>query len=86
MKYRKRPLIIEAIQYDGSLESLEEMKELWQSYGFKQAIKSSGSDFEITTLEGSFEVSPSDWIIKGIKNEFYSCKNEIFLESYEVAE
>jgi hypothetical protein len=42
--------------------------------------------FGIKTLEGSLKVSDGDWIIKGIKGEFYPIKNDIFLETYEKVE
>ena len=40
----------------------------------------------IDTLEGGHTVCPSDWIITGIKGEHYPCKNEIFIETYELVE
>jgi hypothetical protein len=53
--------------------------------GFGYAAESDGP-FWIKTLEGELTVSPNDWIIKGVKGEFYPCKPDVFTASYEPAE
>ena len=39
--------------------------------------------FKLTTLEGVMTVSVGDWIIRGIKGEYYPCKDDIFTATYE---
>jgi hypothetical protein len=42
--------------------------------------------FLIQTLEGDMHANPGDWIIKGVKGEFYPCKPDIFAATYEAVE
>lgn len=76
-KFRKRPVVIEAIQYDGTNES-----EIQQ---FVKEAYVPGRDPKIRTLEGDMNISTYDWIIQGVNGEFYPCKNEIFVKTYEPA-
>jgi hypothetical protein len=80
-KYRKKPVVIEAIQYDGNFIPVKEFTEL-------QAYKNGGKDdfVFIPTLEGVMIASTGDWIIKGVNGEFYPCKPDIFEKSYELVE
>ena len=83
MKYRKKPVVIEAIQFTG-----DNIQELWDWAG-ADAIYGPVEDDPsayITTLEGRMEASPGDWIIKGVQGEFYPCKPEIFEATYEPVE
>lgn len=76
-KYRKKPVVIEALQFDG--ENLEECLKFCYT-----AYKSPVQDFMvIQTLEGTMECRKGDYIIKGIKGEFYPCKPDIFERTYE---
>lgn len=80
MKFRKKPVVIEAIQWTG------EMKPVIDLVGYD--LPTYGKDghegsLRIKTLEGDFECRLGDWIIKGIQGEFYPCKPEIFIETYE---
>ena len=71
MKFRKRPVVIEATQ--------------WLKMGDHPAVKQgkhTGRIF-IETLEGDHLVTPGDWIITGVKGEFYPCKPDIFEMTYE---
>jgi len=77
MKYRKRPVIIEAIKWDG--DNWDEL-EKWCPYGLSCL---NGRDIVIDTLEGRMTANIGDWIIKGIKGEFYPCKPDIFNLTYE---
>lgn len=78
-KYRKKPVVIEAMQWHGPADNdaLREFAGHWVSIGPKVII---------TTLEGHMQVSPGDYVIRGVKNEFYSCKPDIFAATYESAE
>ncbi len=81
MKYRKKPVVIEAVQWTG--KNHEEIK------SFCSKIRTSHNEFEyglaaiIPTLEGEMTASPGDFIIKGVSNEFYPCKPDIFDKTYE---
>lgn len=75
-KYRKKPVVIEAVQYTG--QNFGEMDEF---VGGDAELRD-GQLF-IATLEGEMRASLGDWIIKGVKGEFYPCKPEIFEATYE---
>jgi len=78
-KFRKKPVVIEAIQFTG-----ENFNEIDTFTGSKFWIRGEGNNFiEIQTLEGIMKASINDWIIKGINNEFYPCKPDIFEKTYE---
>lgn len=79
MKYRKKPVEIEAIQLtkDNMIEVL--------SFCNCNDIVASNEDgtLSINTLEGTMTASIGDFIIKGIKGEFYPCKPDIFEQTYD---
>lgn len=79
-RFVKRPVVIEAMQWDGENETLN----LLAKFINKDINLDIESKFVIHTLEGDMTVSLFDWIIKGVKGEFYSCKPEIFLQTYDV--
>lgn len=77
--YRKKPVVIQAQQWDGTLEGVPwELRQNTYSY-------MDGSYLVVMTLEGDIKASPGDFIIKGIKGEFYPCKSDIFWATYEEA-
>jgi len=78
MKFRKKPIVIEAIQYDGTLDSLMMVDKFTGHTLIMQHKKPS-----INTLEGKMIIETGDWIIKGINGEFYPCKPDIFEKTYE---
>jgi len=82
MKYRKKPVVIEAIQWDGSDESWKQIKESFYDGHYMQMDMMTGK-LRIKTLEGDMFADKCDWIIKGIKGEFYPIKDDIFKETYE---
>ncbi len=88
-KYRKKPLIIEAIQWDGDDRGIVafELKEMGCHFSYGACIED-GDKFEllIHTSEGTMTAEIGDYVIKGIKGEFYACKPNIFEESYEALE
>lgn len=78
-KFRKRPVVIEAVQYLNSADIHEFCGEK-----VKQPM---GKDYLIIrTLEGDMICSVGDWVIKGINGEFYPCKPDIFEKTYEKVE
>lgn len=76
MKYRKKPVVIEAIQL-----SCTNIGDVEDFVGGDAAIED--GDLIIATLEGPLRASVGDYIIKGVKGEFYPCKPEIFALTYE---
>jgi len=81
-KYRKKPVIIEAIQFNG--KNGEEIIKWINDQSNRNAGLSSNKDYIlIRTLEGTHRANIGDYIIKGIKGEFYPCKSDIFNETYE---
>jgi hypothetical protein len=91
-KYIKKPIKIEAIQLkeDNIIEvfdfldgaNYKETKSAEELEDFSKAILEQGY-IEIETLEGMIKASFGDYIIKGIKGEFYPCKSDIFQATYE---
>jgi len=79
MKYRKKPVEIEAIKYDG-----ENRKKIEQFVGKSLVMYLSDSSIMIPTLEGGHIATVDDWIIKGVKGEFYPCKPDIFRMTYDI--
>lgn len=77
--WKKKPVTVEARQWNGLAD--DAMLDLcgWCGGGWD------GQKFTIPTKEGVMEVSPGDWIIKGVAGEFYPCKPDIFAETYERA-
>ena len=84
-KYKKRPLIISAMKFNGDTESLHEAKEWLGCYLMKVEENPLSGKWSCTigTLEGPHICSPGDYIIKGIKGEFYPCKPDIFEKTYK---
>lgn len=80
--YRKKPVVIEAMVWDGSAEVLA-----WIAEDGKTEVSASFSaivpTLVIHTLEGDMKADYGDYIIKGIQGEFYPCKPDIFSASYE---
>ena len=75
-KFRKKPVTIEAIQFiNGNFSDLEDF------VGGDAEFRN--GELVIATLEGAMRASPGDWIIKGVKGEFYPCKPDIFAATYE---
>ena len=90
-KYRKKPAEIEAIQWDGTAMNAALIIE-WvlnhdgSAYYWRGAScpdTEEGHYLRIRTLEGDMNASKDDWIIKGVKGEFYPCKPDIFAATYE---
>ena len=76
-RYKMKPVIKEAIQYDGSSESHEE---ICRFVGKKLNVLFNA--IIIPTLEGHMKAQPTDFVVKGIKGEFYPVRIDIFVESY----
>jgi len=79
-KYRKKPVVIEAVKYSGA--NFEEVIHFCESVRLEKTIES-GIFLVTPTLEGQHIATPGDYIIKGVKGEFYPCKPDIFEMTYE---
>lgn len=83
-QYRKKPVVIQAIQWDGNADTAN--KFIGESYGVDwDYINSDDRGILIPTLEGTMKCNLGDWIIKGVNGEFYPCKPDIFEKTYEPA-
>ncbi len=88
MKFRKKPVVIEAWEWDQAASTLELLfglpgfRDAWSGHDTSPSGKVI-SHLRIKTLEGALNVSDGDWIIKGVKGEFYPCKPDIFELTYE---
>ena len=91
MKYRKKPVVIEAVQWNG-----KNHREMWDFLTGKidEPMSAWGENFRIdhdkvcggliiVTLEGEHIATIGDYIIKGVHDEFYPCKPDIFKKTYE---
>ncbi|MCI4427744.1 MAG: hypothetical protein JHC40_01110 [Burkholderiales bacterium] len=82
--FRKKPVVVEAHQFDGTLESKAKMEtEFGVTTVDVKIYHGKLLAWRIGTLEGPHEVTPGDWIIRGVKGEFYPCKPDIFEATYE---
>ena len=98
-KYRKKPVVIEAVQFLASepggplaFDSLP----AWLNEAFDQGILErrsgdaiNGGDWDfiaVKTLEGEMLCAPDDYLIRGVQDEIYPCKPDIFEATYEVAD
>lgn len=90
MKFRKRPVVIEAVQYNGlnhaEIEKFVGKKievNLESETAYEAGVAPPIFSLNIHTLEGVMKAQGGDWIIKGVNGEFYPCKPDIFEKTYE---
>ena len=90
MKFRKLPVVIEAVQYDGDnhQDLFDFARDIDVAAGryLRHVVLCTNPGDEglfIFTLEGEMRISPRDWLIKGVAGEFYPCKPDIFEATYE---
>ena len=79
MKFIKKPIVIEAFQvgFDFEPDWFKKRKD-YTSHHLEHH-----TEYSIKTLEGTMRATYGDWVIKGVKNEIYPCKPDVFEESYE---
>ncbi len=84
-QYRKKPVVIEAMQWYGDRGAYAAMEPIYwmESHGGPYRIDGASGALYILTLEGEMRVDSGDWIIKGVQGEFYPCKPDIFEATYE---
>ena len=93
-RFTKRPVTIEAIQWDGTQSGAtpiidwildhDHSADYWAPGEWDH--ETNAAYINITTLEGNMIAQPGDWIIRGVQGECYPCKDAIFRETYEAAE
>ncbi len=81
MRFRKKPVVIEAVQFTGYNDG--EIEAFVGKAGFDPV--DSKPSWVIKTLEGEMRADVGDFIIRGVAGEFYPCKPDIFDETYEPA-
>jgi len=78
-KYRKKPVVIQAVQWTG--KNHQEIVDFTDGTNIHKPVDS--RSFSIPTLEGEMLANVGDYIIKGVKGEFYPCKPDIFELTYD---
>lgn len=88
MKFRKKPVVIEAMQFKGDWTGDGADICTWVGRSAHWSAGNSGEPgtLHIRTLEGTMTATEGDWIIKGVQGEFYPCKPDIFALTYEPVE
>lgn len=87
MKFRKKPIVVEAVRWTG--KNREKINKFCKNKAIflPTKLRSDGliiaCDLLIDTLEGVMHASVGDYIIKGVKGEFYPCKPDVFAKTYE---
>lgn len=82
-RFRKRPVVIEAMQFLGDFDAVDQFVAPFQQASGVLAISFQSDALVIHTLEGDMVANHGDWIIRGVKGEFYPCKPDIFAATYE---
>jgi len=83
-KYRKKPVVIDAIQFVDGAKNRHEVLEFTGLAAYWRATADAG-EIVIKTLEGEMVGSVGDWIIRGVNGEIYPCKPDIFAKTYDAA-
>jgi len=81
MRYKKKPVVIEALQWNGEnfdaiVEFVGEEQECTKHPGYNDSLL-------VCTLEGDITAGKGDFIIKGVMGEIYPCREDIFRQTYE---
>lgn len=85
-KFRKKPVVIDAMEFTATPINIMALSGFMPSPLNIDYAKRDEPVVKITTLEGVMTAQVGDWIIKGVKGEFYPCKPDIFEATYEPAE
>lgn len=85
-KFRKKPVVIDALQFSGGFGDGETVIAWMNDGGLMRYDDERGWAVVIETLEGEMSAFANDWIIRGVAGEFYPCKPDIFAATYEPAE
>ena len=83
-RWRKKPVVIEAMQLVPGTDNYKDVCDWMLSVDAAEGYSHSGDgSMLIRTLEGTMQADPGDWIIRGVQGEFYPCKSDIFEATYE---
>lgn len=87
MKFRKKPVVIEAIQFtrksfNDIVKWIDAERTTMVEWDYDSKIDDD-TYIVIKTLEGNMKVNLTDWVIRGVKGEFYPCRDDIFRMTYE---
>ena len=89
LNFRKKPVVIQAVQWDGTESGCQKIKAIFPQLvtlaKSGHMLKQEVTHWKIGTLEGGHEVTKGDWIIQGVKQELYPCKPDIFEATYDAA-
>lgn len=93
-QFRKKPVVIEAVQVSALLASFGSQAASWPQWAFDAYnagilqlwIQAGNNGVIIKTLEGELAGNNADWIIRGVQGELYPCKPEIFAATYEAVD
>lgn len=86
MKFRKKPVVIEARQFTGFNAGLNTCPMYLASWMKEAVVSNKKGKLVIHTLEGDMTAENGDWIICGVKGEFYPVKDKIFRETYDAVQ
>ena len=86
MKYRKKPVVVEAVQFVDTEEAISDLCDFGLYPVRIDYADLNNPLLKIETLEGLLIATEGDYIIKGVQGEFYPCKPDIFKETYEKVE
>lgn len=81
MKYRKKPVIVDAIQFDGTWHCMGHIAAVFEA---TDKIASSRAGMSIKTRWGEMQAEPEDWVVKDTSGELYAVKPILFEELYEL--
>ncbi len=86
-RYRKKPVVIDAMRWDGGAEQatiiIDWILESEGTARYHESVNDVPEEIVIDTLEGTMRCQVGDWVIRGVQNEFYPCKPDIFEATYE---
>lgn len=86
-KYRKKPVVVEAVQFDDDAETMSIIQDFTGINPLRvDYAQPDNPQLIIPTLEGLMRANIGDWIIKGVKGECYPCKPDIFEATYDLVE
>lgn len=83
MKYRKKPIIIEAVKFEIGMNLDDQPEWLHQAFDEGTVVDNKNFTLSINTLGGTMTAQDGDYIIKGVNGELYPCKPDIFEKTYE---
>lgn len=81
--YRSKPVVKEAMCFDGTMESALLIINWAAQYEEEISHTLDNNQLIIVTIDGTMTADEGDFIIKGVRNEFYPCKPDVFEKSYE---